>query len=362
MGRPARLDSLTGLRGIAAWWVVLYHFRSYLAPYIDSEVVRVIAEGQLAVDFFFILSGFVIYLNYHDRVEPHWSSYANYVGARLARIYPLHIATLLFFLLLAGATVARKESWSGLPPAWDWGALAFQLSLTQAWGTPHALTWNFPSWSISAEFFAYLLFPAILHFSAPRDRSWPSLLIQAGVIFATLALYFDARSLHSLGSDIEQNALVRCLLQFWGGCLLCAIFVRRSDWVNRFGWISGFIGLGVATLGIAGDLPDYVFMPTSFWLIILGCISQSSVASRLLSLRFFFWVGEISYSTYLCHIPVRELFKLISVTDQGDASLLSIVVALLAVAITSVILYRLVELPGKTFTLAALRIERKVRE
>ncbi|MBB4632011.1 acyltransferase family protein [Sphingosinicella soli] len=67
--RGFQLDALTSLRGLAAWWVVLYHTRSVLEPYVSGGVFGFLKNGDLAVDMFFVLSGFVMYLNYHADIN-----------------------------------------------------------------------------------------------------------------------------------------------------------------------------------------------------------------------------------------------------------------------------------------------------
>ena len=120
------IHALTGIRGLAAWWVVFYHFREQMASQLPLEVIQFFSLGYLAVDLFFVLSGFVIYYNYQhmfDRLDRQrlWSFFA----ARIARIYPLHLFITLMYLLnplaLMFASTARAVSIktrSPVAPAW----------------------------------------------------------------------------------------------------------------------------------------------------------------------------------------------------------------------------------------------------
>ncbi len=96
--KKSKLDSLTGLRGIVALWVVLFHLVQYF-PIIDFPIIK---AGWLGVDFFFVLSGFVLAYNYYhwfsDKVE--LKSYKKFIWLRIARIYPVHIITLLAMLAI----------------------------------------------------------------------------------------------------------------------------------------------------------------------------------------------------------------------------------------------------------------------
>src|ERR1700704_1066654 len=94
------IRSLTSIRGIAAWWIVLFHFREYTPLLDNASTGHVIGHGYLAVDLFFELSGFVIALNYGRFFRNlNLAEYLRFLGRRLARIYPLHLLMLLVFLL-----------------------------------------------------------------------------------------------------------------------------------------------------------------------------------------------------------------------------------------------------------------------
>src|SRR4051812_27743078 len=95
------LPALTAMRGFAAWWVVLYHFRDEVPKALFGDVLySVISHGDLAVDFFFELSGFVIALRYADQfTRPNWAVYKEFLVARFARIYPLYFTVLALFIV-----------------------------------------------------------------------------------------------------------------------------------------------------------------------------------------------------------------------------------------------------------------------
>src|SRR5947207_9319817 len=97
--RPEYLPALTAMRGLAAWWVVLYHFRDEVPKALfGSTLYSVISHGDLAVDFFFELSGFVIALRYAGQFgRPNWPLYKEFLIARIARLYPLYISVLVLF-------------------------------------------------------------------------------------------------------------------------------------------------------------------------------------------------------------------------------------------------------------------------
>ena len=169
---PRQLAALTSLRFFAAYWVVLHHLDDGLRPNIDAYT-GLLRKGYLAVDVFFILSGFILsHVYWADGVSGRLD-YWNFLSKRLARIYPMHITTMALMGLLVGIGAV-----TGLPvdATAHADAVAANLLLIHAWGTTTGLSWNAVSWSISAEWFAYLLFPVMLAV-ALRFRARPLALV-----------------------------------------------------------------------------------------------------------------------------------------------------------------------------------------
>ena len=160
--RPT-IDALTGLRGVAAMWIVLYHYAVQLRPFLPEIGVAdpLIRQGHLAVDLFFVLSGFVLAYNYVDRLAT-WDAREarRFIVLRLARIYPVHLATLLAVTLMVVAAQAAGAGDAMRADKYSAGDFVLNLLLVHAWVAEPTLSWNYPSWSISPEMFAYLLFPA----------------------------------------------------------------------------------------------------------------------------------------------------------------------------------------------------------
>src|SRR5947207_4699557 len=96
--KPAQIFPLTSLRGLAAWWVAVYHFRDYLPLPSPNPIYDFFSRGYLAVDLFFVLSGFVLQLSYfRNPIGITRSSIVEFALARVARIYPLHVFMLMLF-------------------------------------------------------------------------------------------------------------------------------------------------------------------------------------------------------------------------------------------------------------------------
>jgi peptidoglycan/LPS O-acetylase OafA/YrhL len=155
------LTTLTGIRGVAAIWVVLFHFYPVIGALLggpDRRQVPIVRDGYLGVDLFFVLSGFVLSLAYSERFRRNfYSAVIEFFFARVGRIFPLHWTCLAIFFLLVELV---PENWWG-PGPFTLGALGASVALVQNWTLPTALAWNFPTWSLSAEWAAYLLFPLL---------------------------------------------------------------------------------------------------------------------------------------------------------------------------------------------------------
>src|ERR1051325_579575 len=201
----ANLRALTGIRGIAAWFVVLYHVRLGAAWALPPAATDILAKGYLAVDLFFMLSGFVLWLNYSDRLRAGGIAEAPaFLLRRIARIWPLHLLMLAGAVAFVLAVAATGREPSGHYP---WAELPLHIVLMQNWGFTDALTWNDPAWSISCEFAAYLLFPLLALGTDWRRFRTPALcgllLLFALALHATLA----AGGAAGLGDQIPRFGL-----------------------------------------------------------------------------------------------------------------------------------------------------------
>ena len=273
--RPSPIDSLTGLRFVAAAIVLIEHFPAML-PWVDAEAL---SQGGAGVGLFFVLSGFVLVYNYANwfvdgfaRVRPFWR-------ARLARIYPLHVIALVLItiILVVKDDGVFDRSWSAIGISWT-----ANLLLLHAW-IPSVVfhSWNGPSWSIADELFFYAAFPIFVRYVA-----WPVVkrrtvgLLIVGM-YAISVFLFVAMSLfiarHSLdrgtdpaGTRLLLNRVVYFpplrIWEFFIGCLLGMTFLRsqRSGVERAAGgrilgdrrWRNILIGIVIAAAVVVQFLPD----------------------------------------------------------------------------------------------------------
>lgn len=163
--RPARQEllGLTAWRGIAAVLVVLFHldeiFSTRLAAHFAlGPFTRLVERGYAFVDLFFILSGFVIAHVYGQRVLLEARALGRFLALRLGRIYPMHLVVVFILALdpLSRLLTGDASAFTGNRSGWS---LVTELLLLDSIGLHDGLTWNEVSWSVSAEWFSYLLAP-----------------------------------------------------------------------------------------------------------------------------------------------------------------------------------------------------------
>ena len=342
--KSGNISALTGLRGLAAWLVVVYHFREVLTGRFGGWVWTFVDEGFLAVDLFFILSGFVLYVNYgFDFGRLRLPEMLAFYGKRLARIYPLHLVILLLYLANPVALYFFSNA-GQLGERYDPLYYLASLLLVQNWGWTDRLAWNVPAWSISTEFAAYLLFP-FLALLLGRERCRAGRLAMGLVLPAcAIAALYHLAELPSLGSGIGQFGIYRCVAEFFMGMTIGKAYGQWQD-TRRIAWYAG-AALCVWLVSVTlWQLPDIVSAPLGFVLLIVVLLDGQGTVARWLGSPVLVRIGECSYSTYLVHYLVKDWVKFLS-TDLG---LLQFWTYLAAVALLSIILYRLVEVPARSW-------------
>jgi peptidoglycan/LPS O-acetylase OafA/YrhL len=300
----SQLPALTSLRGIAAMWVVLYHYSAQCFPNLDpARYTHLFHKGYLAVDLFFMLSGFVMTHVYHRAFSETVTSqhYWKFIFARIARVYPLHVLILLLFVATAvGFHVAAgaAPSLDEIPLRGPESVTAFIANLFMLQGlSAGQLSWNYPAWSISVEFIAYLLFPFAL------AAIWRlSDLAKAGLAACLLAALVVLASLSKGNFDQWDGpmALVRCLPEFLFGTLLYCAFraVSERSWFARDA--AALLVVTAIVVCLHADGPD-LLITTLFGAFILIAVSNTEAFAEWVKAPVLIWLGDVSYSLYLLH-------------------------------------------------------------
>ncbi len=305
-----RFRALDGWRGVAALLGVLYHWPLYGHLY-PSPIVR---NAYLFVDFFFVLSGFVISFGYAERIVGPQSA-VTFLLRRLGRLGPLHAVVLALFAGLELLKMAaaghglpfRHEPFTG-PHSID--ALFANLALVHSLGIYDHLTWNGPSWSVSVQFWGYVAFALVMLL---RPRHPVAIAIIAG---ATMAFLIGALSQHVPVNDITYDyGGLRYLLGFCVGHLTYRVYVRRTAATVRqtpsaSGGAHGrsleipvLVGLAAFVCG-AGSGYLTLATPAVFAVVVYVFAAERGVVSRLLQSAPLQCLGRWSYAIYLTHLLV----------------------------------------------------------
>jgi len=311
---PSPLHQLTGLRLFAALAVYFSHVPAPKGA--PSWLVALQQSGYAGVTFFFVLSGFVLTLNYADRLRTKQDVWS-YAAARLARVYPLYLVTLAWPVVHRWAAGTLPES-----------HLLQKLVGIQAWSPDVHVAFGFagPSWSISVELFLYATLPLLLPLLAWLDERSGVLVVGIVAVLAAIAaitLLFELTGRGALpvtDPDSAHRWLYRMPLTRLGdfvlGILAAKLFVRLRDGRRSGALGSWLISLSLLWTLLAAAQPGFVhsgwswdalYAPPSVALILGLALAPRQWVSRVLSVPVVVFLGEVSFAFYLTHKTVIEL-------------------------------------------------------
>ena len=344
---------LDGLRGVASVVVIIFHvFETFTG---GNKYVQIINHGYLAVDFFFLLSGFVVSYAYDDRWNKmtQWDFYKR----RLVRLQPMVImgsliGAALFYLQAGPAfpTIAQTPVWKMLL-VMVIGATLIPIPESmdiRGWSEMHPL--DGPAWSLFFEYIANILYATIV-------RRFSKMLLSIFVTLAALLLIHylltskngDLIGGWSLNAEQLNIGFTRLLFPFFAGVLLCRI--GKLIHIKNAFWWSSLLILIVLSIPRIGDqqhvwmngIYESVCLIVAFPLIVsIGAGGQLHTAR---SKKICTFLGEISYPLYITHYPFIYLFTAWVAKNKvplGPAGLsmgLLVVVTSLVVAYLSLTFY-----------------------
>lgn len=343
--RP-ELRPLTGLRGIAATIVALAHFR----PSLPYGIEALFMWQNAAVDLFFCLSGFTLcYVYSRDRFQ-----FADYLTARIARTYPLYFLTLITAGVCAWPIITDSITYPLKAAFSDFLLQVFMLNSWPIIGS--GVHWNFPAWSISVEWFCYiLLFPLLLLQTAPRSTPIRllCLVLLSAASYSLFMHYFDEHintpEIYVAKSQWSYWVnLLRSIFGFTAGWISFASFEKRDGlhaFCTRYStaiWLGFFTILVLRYCGLV-DSQALVFL---FPFVVLAATDSASATSRLLGTRALHFLGTISYSIYMVHTSVFILFirGFLAPDDWPMSIYVLLVVTTFAIAIGT---HLVIEMPAR---------------
>ena len=359
-----KMNYLTSIRGIAAVIVILYHVKSsLLAHQFSSSLSFIYANGYLAVDLFLILSGFIICLKYSEIYQDRISQkdFFSFMAKRFARVFPLHAFIMISFLVIPLVIAV-----SGRPIPDNFGLEKFfiKLFMIDLWTHQEYFwnSWNTPSWSISGEFLAYLIFP-FLAFAIHNLSIGMKIILYIFLLFLIAFIYEINNSL-SLGDNISSLGLLRCTIGFSLGMFICYFYKEILKTKTNF---SGFAKIAFVILTFIFILLSYnfsknhYFAPACFSLFLFLILLFNSPMHQFLESRVLVYIGDISYSLYLNHILVLYVLTMIFLENNEKAGYGFILSYLLITVLVSSLTYKMVEIPARGWLCAKLAIIPKLQ-
>ncbi len=304
---PADLPSLTAVRLYLAIFVVLFHYTiNGTVPF--SDATGFFERSRMSVDMFFILSGFILTHVYLAAGRAPLD-YPRFLMARAARIFPMHwfALSIVLVMVLAAQMMGRPVD----PTFYDWKQFWLHLPLIQVWfPTGYTGEWNGPSWSLSAEWWAYCVFPMYAWiFMGLRQRPWALLALALVSMVACDALSWTVLGIMAPHAE-NGLALVRIAGTFLYGCALYAFLGRLPQGLKLARTVFAVLVVTIVlSMHFALDDRIIVLLAGPFVLSLAWMDRDSPPRPQTRLSRFFHFGGEASYALYLLHLPILMLWK-----------------------------------------------------
>jgi len=322
------------LRFIASILVVLFHY---------SPVRNfVINNGGEAVNFFYLISGYVMIIAYTDKIKNNKFSIRNFLINRILRIYPAYFLALVLTL---GAHYLTKPFLSSI-----WSRFSFEVLMIQSWFYPGSM--NYPGWSVSNEFFFYITFAfLILPFALLRRNKKLILIVSFLILSLIVSLVFSAiandQNNMLLKGYMTQSPLIRVII-FWTGVYIGYLhtqLIAFKVWETLT-----LIGLSVALFYLNTYLQNgFGILPKDLALILLYFVSMNVLAKSVLiesimKINFMKVLGDISYGIYIFQCPIAVIYFYLTNENKTTYNFIGYITVLL---LFSFLIDKLLENPIK---------------
>jgi peptidoglycan/LPS O-acetylase OafA/YrhL len=366
MTAKQEITDLTICRAALAAWVFIYHvdlylnFSAWLGPL--SGLIR---RGYLGVDGFFILSGMILARVHMELIAhpfkegnprfnpPSWDKIFVFWARRLARIYPVHLATLA--ILVGLVLLGHSLGWAPRDPErFGIVSLVENLLLVHGWGFTSHWTWDYPSWSVSVEWAGYLLFPIIWYLIAYyTDLLAGQFLIVMFFVGGTV-IHFSSGTLN-VGPSEE---LLRFFPSFIAGTCLARTVMTCADYENMRQLIRT---IGIVLFSVFVVIGSDLMIVTGIAMIMFAFLMQvdAGLPALLPKMRAPLWLGRISYSFYMsfgvAELVISQAFRRAGWTPGDHGWLFALGMLVLTVGLAQ-ILYTVVETPCRRWANAWLDV------
>lgn len=302
-----RLKALDSLRGLAAFGVALFWHYQHFTP-IDTAPFRTVAYwfyhyGISLVDFFFVLSGFIFSYVYKEKILEGKLTLGEYGFLRFSRLYPLHFITLIVVCCIQAIRSIKLDNYFVYPNNDVYHFLLNVFFIQSGW-FERGFSFNAPTWSVSCELLAYLIFFLVLHKQKANGRY---LVTYIAMVFVGLFIVKTAINIPALNENTS-----RVFIGFFIGCLTYEANLTTA--VKKYAVrIAGVALLVLVVIGVTQGHVAFGNWAIIYTVLIYPLIIFLTVNSRMLtgilSFRPLAYLGAMSYSIYLWHFPIQLLIK-----------------------------------------------------
>jgi peptidoglycan/LPS O-acetylase OafA/YrhL len=361
------LSSLTPLRGIAALLVAVFHFEMAAARFVPAAQTMFFERCYLMVDLFFIMSGFIMMHVYssHFKERIQGNALKDFFVARFARIYPLHLFTLVLLVVI----VRWLTNWGNPPIIFEQTSdILPNVFLLQSFGVMHIYSWNIPSWSISAESAAYLLFPLIA-LGINKKKTLSVVILTILIVAAYYSIMYllprvnpmhpEIPVPHNLNTTFDYG-YIRGIAGFASGILMYLLYQLPAVRKAFSSDIASVLVIVAVVLSMHFPLNDGITV-FFFSMLVLSITANNGMIARFCKRKTMQLLGDISFSIYLMQIFLQEPFShnifLPGTVGIGrgkqnidfSSGLLYCVVYLILLILISYVTYQWVERPSRRF-------------
>jgi peptidoglycan/LPS O-acetylase OafA/YrhL len=311
---------------------------SLVSPLAGTRNIPFIDRGYLAVDFFFILSGFVLASAYGHLAVKSLTAYRTFLWRRFARLFPLHWGVLLLMYL------AARDA--GSSPGWPYALMEF--SLMNEWGlvpTKFSNVMNPVDWSLSTEWFVNIIFP-LLAWVFMRGSIWRVPILCTSILGCLVLILILNHNTVTCGDPFSLLPLLRCATDFSAGLMIFRFRAMLIFCAGPYVFGATLIIFAIALLLPGTDL----LVVACACIFIAGLAQNTGFVARALSHWSFHRLGQISYSIYLIQIPIMGvMLKLSAVGSPIESGILFFVASVVGTLAVATLTYYGLERPAQAF-------------